>query len=152
MSIGRPAIIAVQAIVVGVLVVVVYLTLLQPEDEGTLSGVGGAQITQREVPGEDRRDGREDQGGGDGGSPDSVSDGAGQVVDSAFVPGTAGTAVAPLPVTPAAPTTVPESEPDDSEDEPDDSEEEPDDPGGEPGTPDGDQYQDAVTRLTEQLR
>ena len=147
MSIGRPAIIAVQAIVVGVLVVVVYLTLLQPEDEGTLSGVGGAQITQRQVPGEDRPDGREDQGdgAGGGGSSDSASDGAGEVVDSAFVPGTAGTAVAPLPVTPAAPTTVPESEPDESEDEPDD-------PGGEPGTPDDDQYQDAVARLTEQLR
>ena len=144
MSIGRPAIIAVQAIVVGVLVVVVYLTLLRPEDEGTLSGVGGAQITQRQVPGEDRGDGRDDQGGDDGGSSDSASDGAGQVVDSAFVPGTAGTAVAPLPVTPAAPTTIPESEPDDSE-------EEPEDPGGEPGTPDADQYQNAVARLTEQL-
>ena len=144
MSIGRPAIIAVQAFVVGVLVVVVYLTLLRPEDEGTLSGVGGAQITQREVPGEHGHDGREDQGGGDGGSSDGASDGAGQVVDSAFVPGTAGTAVAPLPVTPAAPTTIPESDPDDSE--------EPDDPGGEPGTPDADQYQNAVARLTEQLR
>ena len=34
-----------------------------------------------------------------------------QVVDSAFVPGTAGTAVAPLPVTPAAPTASPRASP-----------------------------------------
>jgi hypothetical protein len=143
MKIGRPAIIAAQAIVVGVLVVVVSLTLLSPEDERTLSGVDaseGTQITQRQVPGGNGRDGRRDEGDADR----NASEGAGEVVDSAFVPGTAGAVVAPLPVTPAAPIAVPESPPDDSE-------EEPNDPGGEPDSPESDQYQDAVARLTEQL-
>ena len=177
MTIGRPAIIAAQAIVVGVLVVVVYLTLLRPEDEGTLSGVdapGGTQITQQPVPGADRRDGRGENGAGAG----DGSQGGAQVVGSAFVPGTAGTAVGALPVAPVAPTT-PESQPDGSEDDPDEPEGGPDGPGGEPGGPggepdgpggepdgpgggpddpeggpdgpDSDQYNDALARLTEQL-
>jgi hypothetical protein len=170
MTVGRPAIIAVQAIVVGVLVVVVYLTLLRPEDEGTLSGVdapGGTQITQQPVPGADRRDGRGENGAGAG----DDSEGGAQVVGSAFVPGTAGTAVGALPVAPVAPST-PESQPDGSEDEPDEpeggpdgpgggadgpgggpdgAENEPDEPEGGPDGPDSDQYNDALARLTEQL-
>lgn len=132
MSIGRPAIIVGQAIVVGVLVVVVYLTLLRPEDESTLSRVdapGGAQITQQPVNPSDRDDGpgggERARDGGGGRGPGGGSD----LVGSAFVPATAGAEA--LPVAPVAPPAGPEAEPE---------------------SPASDQYHNAVSRLTERLR
>jgi hypothetical protein len=140
MSIGRPAIIVGQAIVVGVLVVVVYLTLLRPEDESTLSRVdapGGAQITQQPVNPSDRDDGPgggergRDGGGGGGGGGGRGPGGGSDLVGSAFVPATAGAGAEALPVAPVAPPAGPEAEPE---------------------SPASDQYQNAVSRLTERLR
>ena len=133
MSIGRPAIIAAQAIVVGVLVVVVYLTLLRPEDEGTLSGVdapGGTQITQQPVPGADRRDGRGENGAGAGdGSAAGGAPGRWLGVRSRHrghrrraASGDPGRSDHPRRASPTTPRRSPTT------------------PGGEPGTPDSDQY------------
>jgi hypothetical protein len=151
MSIGRPAIIAAQAVVVGVLIVVVYLTLLKPEDEaGTLTGVttpGGTRVAQQPAnPGPEG--GRDAKRGGE--ASDEGGSAGGALVGSAFVPGTAGAAVGTLPVAPGAPVTPPAPV----------TPVAPVAPGvppsggteAEPESPDSDQYSDAVSRLTEQLR
>ena len=124
MSIGRPAIIAVQAIVVGVLVVVVYPHPAAARGRGhALRGRGGSD---HPAPGPRRRPPRRSRGSGGrwwgqlGQRLGRRRRGRRLGVRSR----TAGTAVAP-PRDAGRPTTIPESEPDDSE-------EELDDPGGEP--------------------
>lgn len=132
MSIGRPAIVAGQAIVVGVLVVVVYLTLLQPEQKGTLSAVeapAGAPVSQGPAGGGDhggRRDGERRErhrghgGAGGGAAPTFVAAGA-----------PAPAPVGAVPLASVAPVGAPD---------------------GDSQSPISDQYQNAVSRIDGRLR
>ena len=133
--ITRSWIVAVQALVVGVLVVVVAVTVLKPEDSEDLAGVevpGASSAPELPGPGgsENRsNDGRRSGGGGQ----QQASGGAGG--GSFGAPGTPPVSAAVVP--PAAPSTGTV-------------------PGGTPGTDDGspsdDQYSDTLSELDALLR
>ena len=80
-SLGRSRIIAAQAVVVGVLMVVVFLTLLRPDADNQLFSIeapGETEIAQppdrqlREQAGRDRRDRRDSRRGGRDAPPGRV--------------------------------------------------------------------------------
>ena len=141
--ITRSWIVAVQALVVGVLVVVVAVTLLKPEDSEDLAGVeapGASSAPELPGPGgyQNRsNDGRRSGGGGQ----QQASGGAGG--GSFGAPGTPPVSAAVVP--PAAPSTgtVPGGTTGTV-------------PGGTPGTDDGspsdDQYSDTLSDLDARLR
>jgi hypothetical protein len=127
---GRSRIVAAQAVVVGVLMVVVFLTLLRPDSSGPLIGVSSPGEPEHVVqhPADHRDGANRDHGEGGAG---------GRAVEPGQIQGGApGTVLVPVPG--AAEGSVPgaEAAPD--------------------GAPDGqsptdDQYSDTLTRLTARL-
>jgi hypothetical protein len=121
--------VAVQAVVVGVLMVIVFITLLQPEDQRPFSGIEGPALPNRtSLPGPDIYTGATHPGGGGAGQPGNPGGGPGTEAGGAAVTPTApGTA----PVTPETPA--------------------PGAGGTDRATPSEDQYADTLTRLVMRL-
>ena len=96
----RSRIVAAQAVLVGVLLVVVFVTLLKPEGHSSLVGVHGPAMPTTEgvtgTPGSDP-DGDGDRRGGGGGKPGGEPPGAGS---GAIAGGSTGTAAAPGAIAP----------------------------------------------------
>jgi hypothetical protein len=128
---GSSRLVAVQAVVVGVLMVIVFVTLLQPESDRPLSGIEAPGEPDRaQVPGPTNT-GPTDQPGG-GSQPGGGNGGGGGAPGA---PGGGGGAVAP-----DAGPTVPEE-----------IGELPGDDGTDGDTPSDDQYVDTLTRLVGRL-
>jgi hypothetical protein len=125
---GHPRLVAVQTVVVGVLMVVIFVTLLQPESNSPLLGIEGpAPITREHTPGPDvYTDATGPAGNGQGGQGEP---------GGAAVPNAPGTTpelglTGPPPAAPVAPRG---------------------EVGDEQPSPADDQYADSLSKLTSRL-